>query len=508
MQLTRRGFLELATAVAGTGLLAACQAAATQTAATAPAATAAAAGQAPIATVLTAPTAVSAAPTTAASGAAAAPSPTPAAAAATTGQTTPSAAGAAVRPVAGKPMYQQDAQHTGRSPHAGPRQLPRLRRSFDTSLPANMPSDPATPRADFQSSSVVGPDGTIYVANFPGTLFALKDSPSVSDTLDVAWRFHPPAASSFHATPALSPDGATVYLGYAGGGAAAPKATLYALQAPSSSGGEPRTLWTADLGAVRVMASPTVGPDGTIYIGTAGGQLFAIGSDGTPRWSAPTGPAIKSAPALAKDGTVYLPSADGKLYAVSPQGQVRWSFVFAEHLGSTPLVTSDAAGPGGAAGGGNGIGSGASPTVGPDGTVFIGANNSNLYAVTPDGRQKWLFEAERELAGIWTTPALSADGATLYFGANKGGLYAINADSGTRRWQFPIYGSIYASSALDSAGILYTGTTIEHVYAVNAASGEQLWDFDAHNQVWSAPSIRPDGTLVIADRSGLVQVLG
>ena len=71
-----------------------------------------------------------------------------------------------------------------------------------------------------------------------------------------------------------------------------------------------------------------------------------------------------------------------------------------------------------------------------------------------------------------------------------------------------MYGSIYASSVLDSRGVLYTATTIEHVYAIDTARGEQIWDFDAHNQVWSAPSIRPDGTLVIGDRSGLIQVLG
>ena len=121
---------------------------------------------------------------------------------------------------------------------------------------------------------------------------------------------------------------------------------------------------------------------------------------------------------------------------------------------------------------------------------------------------KWLFEAERELAGIWTTPVLSADGSTLYFGANKGGVYALNAANGSRKWQFAVYGSIYASSVLDNRGVLYTGTTIEHVYAVDSARGEQIWDYDAHNQVWSAPSIRPDGTLVIADRGGLIQVLG
>jgi outer membrane protein assembly factor BamB len=404
-------------------------------------------------------------------------------------------------------MYQQDAQHTGRSTFAGPRQA-RLLRRYDTSTPDNVPSDAVTPRNDFQSSGVLGADGTFYIANFPGVLFALRDSQSASDQLEVVWRFHPPMSSSFHATPALSADGGTLYLGFASGGFNAPgAATLYAVNV-TSSGPSPQVVWTADLGATRVMASPTVGPDGTVYVGTAAGQLFAVGSDGKTKWTAQTGPTIKSGPALGSDGTVYMPTSDGKMYAVTPQGQVKWSFDFGEHLGPTPLVTSAQQGPGGGGGGASGIGSGASPTIGPDGTVYIGANNSNMYAVNPDGSMKWLFEADRELAGIWTTPALSADASVLYFGANKGGVYAVNAADGTKKWQFSIYGSIYASSILDNSGTLYTGTTIEHLYANDTRSGEPLLDFDVHNEVWCAPAIRPDGTLIFADRGGLVQVIG
>jgi outer membrane protein assembly factor BamB len=404
-------------------------------------------------------------------------------------------------------MYQQDAQHTGRSAFAGPRQARVLRR-YDTSTPDNLPSDAVIPRNDFQSSGVLGADGTYYIANFPGVLFALRDSPSAADQLEVVWRFHPPSSSSFHATPALSADGSTLYLGFASGGFNAPgSATLYAVNV-GSSGPSPQTVWTADLGSTRVMASPTVGPDGTVYVCTAAGQLFAVGSDGKVKWTAQTGPAIKSAPALGSDGTVYMPTSDGKMYAVSPQGQVKWSFDFGEHLGPTPLVTNTQQGPGGGGGGGSGIGSGASPTIGPDGTVYIGANNSNLYAVKPDGSIKWLFEADRELAGIWTTPALSADGSVLYFGANKGGIYAVKTSDGTKKWQFAVYGSIYASSVLDNSGTLYTGSTIEHLYATDTRNGEPLWDFDVHNEVWCAPAIRPDGTLIFADRGGLVQVIG
>src|SRR2546423_6232001 len=105
----------------------------------------------------------------------------------------------------------------------------------------------------------------------------------------------------------------------------------------------------------------------------------------------------------------------------------------------TPAVIADAPPPGA-----DGKGSGASPTVGPDGTIYVGANNSNFYAISPDGQLNWLFETEREIAGIWSTAALSADGATLYFGANKGGMYAVNRTDGALRWQYPIVGSIYS----------------------------------------------------------------
>ena len=119
-----------------------------------------------------------------------------------------------------------------------------------------------------------------------------------------------------------------------------------------------------------------------------------------------------------------------------------------------------------------------------------------------------MYEAEHELAGIWTTAALSGDASTLYFGANKGGMYALNTRDGSLKWQFDIVGSVFSSPALDAAGTLYTGSTVGHVFALSAASGERYADLDMTAPVWTAPSIRPDGTLVIADRAGLIQVIG
>jgi outer membrane protein assembly factor BamB len=222
-----------------------------------------------------------------------------------------------------------------------------------------------------------------------------------------------------------------------------------------------------------------------------------------------TGPSLKAAPALGADGTVYLSSMDGKLYAVVPptggsnQGSVRWTFDFGAHLGPTPLVTTSVPPPGA-----NAIGSGASPTVGPDGTIYVGANNSNFYAIAPEGSLKWLYEAEREVAGIWSTAALSPDGGTLYFGANKGGIYALDSRNGALRWKFDMPGSVYSSPTLDTQGVLYTGSTIKLVLALNAADGREVSQYQADDPVWTAPAIRPDGSLVVAETTGRVMLLG
>ncbi len=322
-----------------------------------------------------------------------------------------------------------------------------------------------------------------------------------------------------HGTPALSRDGTTAYVAYGIGAAPNQKAVLYAVRAPSS-GQDAQIVWQADLGPGGTQNSATLTPDGTLYYVTPAGLLSAVDSaNGQVKWTAQTGTSgaaqfgqtVKVAPAVAPDGTVYTTAITGSLYAISPptsgnQGSIKWSFDFSEHLGPTPLVSTPVTA--GSNRGQDAIGSAASATIGPDGTVYVGANNSNFYAIDPSGQQKWLYEAERELAGIWTTAALSADSSTLYFGANKGGIYALNTRDGSLKWQFPIFASVYGSPALDARGTLYTGSTVGHVFSIDTANGSQLGDYNAVQAVWTAPSIRPDGTLVVADRMSKLMVLG
>jgi outer membrane protein assembly factor BamB len=402
-------------------------------------------------------------------------------------------------------MYQMDASHSGRSPYVGPRQ-PLLLRTFNTSV---VPTpDPVFGSSDIQSSAAIGPDGTAYIGLHNGTLFALRDPAGAGNQLAARWSFHPAGSSSWHATPAIGRDG-TVYVGFSSDSASTnAQGALYALEAPTT-GIEPIVRWSADLGPGRQTSSPTLGADGTIYAMGGEGRLSAISPSGDVQWTAQTGPTLKSSPAIGPDGTVYVSSMNGKLYAIAPPskggnlGSIRWTFRFAEFPGkATPVVSHSP--PAGA----DGIGSGASPTVAPDGTIYVGANNSNFYAIQPNGQLDWFFQAEPEIAGIWSTAALSADNTTLYFGANKGGIYALNRADGSLRWQYPIVGSIYSSPALDATDTVYTGSTVGHVFALNGKDGHRIFDYNAQAPIWTAPAIRPDGSILIADRLGRVMLLG
>jgi len=519
-------------AVGGAGLLAACQGqqqppiTVTLAPTTSSSSGAAPSSPAPASTAAASPGVIAAASPKPAAG----PSPSPAVAAAPSAApaASPAAAAAAASPApvaagarVGKPMYQMDPLHTGRSPHMGPRRLGLLR-TFNTTAPENRPPDLAqitTP--DIQSSTAVAPDGTIYLGTFSGWTYALKDSPSASDRLDMAWRFRPQEGGTpAHATPAIGRDG-TVYIGYTTGTAPNQKGTLFALRQPSS-GQDAQIAWQTDIGDAPVRSSPALTDDGTLYIVNTVGLISVLdtANGGRLKWTAQIGngqaaqfgQTIKVGPAVAPDGTVYVPTLTGSLYAAAPpagsgnQGSVKWSFDFGQHLGPTPLVSTPVTGLGNT--GQDAVGSADAATIGPDGTIYIGANNSNFYAIDASGQQKWLFEAERELAGIWSAGVLSPDASVVYFGANKGGIYALNTRDGSLKWQFPIFGSVYSSTALDARGTLYSASTVGSVYAIDAAAGEKIAEYPAGAPVWTAPAIRPDGTLVVADRNGRVLVLG
>ncbi|MBU1875021.1 PQQ-binding-like beta-propeller repeat protein, partial [bacterium] len=136
-----------------------------------------------------------------------------------------------------------------------------------------------------------------------------------------------------------------------------------------------------------------------------------------------------------------------------------------------------------------------SPVVGCDGTIYIGSYDSTLYAINPDGSEKWLFNTG---GSVFSPPLIGSDG-TIYFGSYDTNLYAINSD-GDKKWQFSTDHPVLSSPSIGSDGIVYVGTyygpTYYNLYAINP-DGSEKWRFNIGAATFSSPSIGSDGTIYI-----------
>ena len=122
----------------------------------------------------------------------------------------------------------------------------------------------------------------------------------------------------------------------------------------------------------------------------------------TPRSSGVLIPvtSCSSSPALSADGTrVYIGSANNILFAINTSnGNKIWEFTGASGAINSPIA------------------------VDANGHIYFGSDDNNVYALYPDGTQKWSFSSEGD---VIAKPAVTTDG-TVYAGSKDGNLYSIN----------------------------------------------------------------------------------
>ena len=376
-------------------------------------------------------------------------------------------------------MFQHDPQHTGRSPFVGPQQY-----SVEWELP--LPGFPGSP--------AIGADGTIYITT--GGVFEEGAGCflyAVNPDGSVEWRFElpgPPASTA----PAIGPDG-TIYVHSQGvdmEGKGCGKymiASVHYIQG-INPGGSLRCQFPLNGGhpmfASSVMSAPTVGPDGTIYVGDTDTALYALNPDCTLKWAAsPSLSSIDSSPAMASDGTVYIVDGCAHLYAYAPDGNLKWG---------VPLFNAEE----------NDVLCGASeqsPAVGEDGTIYVQSLEKDLYAITPSGTLRCKFLTSYSSR---STPSIAADG-TIYLSArlsiDEAGLYAINPDC-SLKWKFlPPYGSnTDASLTIGADGTIYWRSNWGTILAVNPDGSEKwsgpLW-VDPLNHLVPSGAIGENGILYV-----------
>lgn len=270
-------------------------------------------------------------------------------------------------------------------------------------------------------------------------------------------------------SPALAADG-TIYVanGFEGDSSLTTGRRLYSVTPDGT------TNWVITVGR-DIVCSPTVGPDGTLYVGSTEGLLYSFNRAGGTNWLIHTAGQIFSSPALAADGTVYVTSVSNhinQLYSIHPDGSTNWIF----KMGPVAFAQQNSA-------------QFSSPAIGPDGSIYIGSMDTNVYSISRDGTTNWLFRLGNVTYG---SPSVGSDG-TIYIGSDDFRLHAIAPD-GHQRWSFGSGSYVESSPAVGSDGTIYFGSLDGNTYALTPA-GSVLWMVTGFS---ASPALGANGTVYLA----------
>lgn len=233
---------------------------------------------------------------------------------------------------------------------------------------------------------------------------------------------------------------------------------------------------------------------------------------------------------LAKDGTLYFGIEDARLYAMKPDGTLKWITKVQAYQDQEDLTNMI---------------SFATPVVADDGTIYIntlgyyvdgGGNSYNfgfLWAINPDGSEKWRYETGNFKAGSGSmAPWLRASAAighegTIFIVSDDGVLHAVNPD-GTLKWKFISYENKGWLRGLDGKppivgldGTIYFAAEGEfklfdmskreaRLFAINP-NGSLKWDFTLlEGKLFASeypPCIGPDGKIYVDNGDGKITML-
>jgi PKD repeat protein len=204
-------------------------------------------------------------------------------------------------------------------------------------------------------------------------------------------------------------------------------------------------------------------------------------------------------PAVGDNGDIYVTSNTMNLHALSPSGNIRWTFDLAK----------------------DGVASGqqcSSPVVASDGTVYIGAGyatggtGAGLYAVHPDGSQKWYHLIWAGARIYYTPPALTPDGHVVIGSrGTNGGIHKIKQTDGTSDWYTKsptgsgVNGAVVVAKDNAVYSCLSNSATANFGIVKTSAEGVNLFQLGQPYYVSGIdPAIDADGTVYAASEQGVV----
>lgn len=366
-------------------------------------------------------------------------------------------------------------------------------------------TDPGRPsaRSDMSSNECVG-----QTSPTPPPPMPPPAAPCLS-TASQLWSWSPGLVGNLDGLkrqPTIGPDGETIYVSSNDG-------RLFALYKPTLSryltgsvltGDQVHVKWTyqtPDTSAGTVshyFTSPAFGADGTLYLGSTDGHLYALTTEGTLKWrynDSDTLLGIHASPVIGSAGQIYVGDANKKFYAIVDAGDTAttlWSFTTHQGVNTGGAIFTKAA---------LGVGSNA-------GNVYFGANDNHFYLLKADGTEVDHFDANDY---VLSDPVVGSSGH-IYFGSRDHWLYTLtdplpNDNSATYSYESSSTGTseIMGGPALAADGTIYFGSNLGELFALSSASVLQ-WRVSLDGPITSTPALGPDGFIYVRTPSSLYAV--
>lgn len=181
-------------------------------------------------------------------------------------------------------------------------------------------------------------------------------------------------------------------------------------------------------------------------------------------WEITLGGAIFSSPTLAPDGTVFVGSNDHFLYAVNPNGSLKWSFETGDWVDSTPTIVAG--------------------TNDGDYTLIFGSWDNFVYALDAAGEQLWAYET-----GSSIVASVVVHGDIVVACSIDGYCYGINLNDGSHAWEYLVDSEIQSSPVVDENGAVYLAARDNTVHGINSQTGIGIWSTNLSSLL---PLVKPE----------------
>ena len=325
------------------------------------------------------------------------------------------------------PSMRHDYLNTGRADNIHPSQIPDLDSvemwSFNTDRP-------------IFSTPVVGADGTVFIGSADCYFYAINPDGTLK------WKFR---TDRLIDSAACLSDNGRVYV---------PSGDSYIYALDQQTGSEHWRFKAFDPREDRVEVinwwegNVSLTPEGDILAGNDDFHVYQISQEGSLKYLHDAQGMNQIIIPTDPQGRHFFSSLDRKCYAVDDQGNHLWT------TGFWGIFIS-------------------SPSIGPNGAVYVGCFDGNVYSLDPDtGKINWTFKTGDH---VYSSVAIAKDD-TLYVGSTDGSMYALidQGDDVKVKWAYDTLAPIRSSPVIDGDGNIYFGNENGELFVLNP-DGTRRW---------------------------------